>query len=219
LERGLLGRVFFVRPLREMMEFAQPDNLDLARLVSGTGPLPGSNVQPKEADELKWRNGPGPGYSQLRATEYLTNRYRRTRQGLRITLPQIMRDERCRNLLLKLRKDGVLDWQIINALLTIVSQWQVETRNGRPLSSRKDAKQLQDRSFHTEQPEDPKFDLNVLTEDRLLEQLNFSLIAVLKTWELTCHRQTPDFVAVKRLLDERYRHSVDDIPHDDPFSI
>ena len=184
-----------------------------------TGPLLGSNVRPKEADELKWRSGSGPGYSRLRATEYLTNRYQRTRQGLRITLPRIVGDERCRRLLFKLRKDGVLDWQILNALLTIVSQWQVEAKNGRPLSSRKDTKQLQDRSFHAEQPEDPKFDLDVLTEARLLEQLNFSLIAVLKTWELTCHRQTPDFAAVKRLLDERYRHSIDDIPHGDPFSI
>jgi hypothetical protein len=129
-ERGLLSRVFSIRPLREMMEFAQPDNLDLARLVSLTGPLTASNTQPKEADELKWRNGPGPGYSRQRATEYLTNRYRRTHQGLRITLPRIVRDERCRGLLFKLRDNGILDWQILNALLTIVGQWQVEAKMG-----------------------------------------------------------------------------------------
>ena len=64
LERDLLGRVFSVRPLRELMMFAQPDNLDLARLASETRPVLRREFQPIEARELKWRNGPGPRYSQ-----------------------------------------------------------------------------------------------------------------------------------------------------------
>ena len=63
LERDLLGRVFSVRPLRELMMFAQPDNLDLIRLASETRPALRREFQPIEAGELKWRNGPGPGYS------------------------------------------------------------------------------------------------------------------------------------------------------------
>ena len=151
------------------------------------------------------------------AEEFLTNRYDRTQRGLRITLPRIVGDERCRRMLLKLRAEGVLDWQLLNALFTIVAQSQVETKLGHALSSRADAKHMNDRSLRAEQASDPQFDLEVLTEERVRLQLKISLPAAFQTWELACHRKTPDFDAMKRLLDERYQHSADDIPHDDPL--
>ena len=166
LERDLLGRVFSVRPLRELMKFAQPDNVDLTRLASETRPDLRREFQPIEAGELKWRNGPGPGYSQSLAEEYLTNRYERTQRGLRVTLPRIVGDERCRRMLLKLRAEGVLDWQILNALFSIVAQSQVETKLGDALSSPADAKHMNDRSLRAEQASDPEFDLDVLTDER-----------------------------------------------------
>ena len=64
---------------------------------------------------------------------------------------------------------------------------------------------------------DDVFDLMHLTADLLDIQLNVLTAATFKTWDLGCYRQTPDFKAMKRLLDERYGHSTDDVPHDDPF--
>jgi hypothetical protein len=78
-------------------------------------------------------------------------------------------------------------------------------------------KHVHERGSRAEQTSDPQFDLNVLTEKRIRQQLKMNLPAVSKTWGLACHRQTPDFDAVKRFLDERYRHSSDDIRHDDLF--
>jgi hypothetical protein len=67
MERGLPGRVFSVRPLRELMQLAQPEDLDFAKLASEPRPVLRTDFLPKEAAELGWRAGPGPGYSRFLA--------------------------------------------------------------------------------------------------------------------------------------------------------
>jgi hypothetical protein len=218
IERGLPARVFSVRPLRELMKLAQPDNPDFAQLASETRPALHTNFQPIEASELCWRTGPGPGYSRSLAEKYLQNRYETTTRGLRRTLPRVIKDNRCRHLLLRMRAEGCLDWQILNALLTIVAQWQVEAKLGRPISPTGDSSLMMDRAFREERDDDPHFDLALLTEQRIRMQLKLGIPAAFKTWGLVSHRPTPDFDAMKRLLDERYQHSADDIPHPDPLA-
>jgi hypothetical protein len=90
--------------------------------------------QPSEAAELCWRTGPGPGYSRSLAERHLHSRYETTTRGLRVTLPRIVKDNRCRRLLLRIRAEGLLDWQILSALLAMVAKWQVEAKLGRPIS-------------------------------------------------------------------------------------
>ena len=131
--QGLPGRVFSVRPVRELMQLAQPEHLDFAKLASEPRPVLRTEFQPIEAEDFGWRTGPGPGYSRSLAEQHLRNRYEKTARGLRVTLPRIVKDNRCRRLLLRLRAEGVLDWQIMNALLTMVAQWQVEAKLGRPI--------------------------------------------------------------------------------------
>lgn len=217
MERGLPGRVFSVRPLRELMNLAQPETPDFATLASKERPVLRTDFQPIEAYELCWRIGPGPGYSRSLAEQYLDSRYKTTARGLRLTLPRIVSDGRCRRLLLRLRAEGFLDWQILNALLSMVAQSQVEMRLGRPISSTGDSQAIKSRVFREEQDDDPPFDLNVLTEERIRIQLKIGIPAAFNTWGLMSHRQTPDFAAMQRLLDERYHHSTDDIPHADPL--
>jgi hypothetical protein len=174
--------------------------------------------QPSEAAELCWRTGPGPGYSRSLAERHLHSRYETTTRGLRVTLPRIVKDNRCRRLLLRIRAEGLLDWQILSALLAMVAKWQVEAKLGRPISPTSDSWVMMDRAFREEQDDDPPFDLSVLTEQRMRMQLKLSIPAAFNTWGLMSHRRTPDFDAMKRLLDERYQHSADDIPHPDPLA-
>jgi len=218
MERGLPGRVFSVRPLRELMRLAQPENPDFAKLASEAKPVLRTEFQPIEANELSWRTGPGPGYSRSLAEQYLHRRYETSARGLRLTLPRIVKDNRCRRLLLRLRAEGILDWHLLSALLTIVAQWQVEAKLGRPISPTTDSRVVTDRAFREEQDDDQPFDINVLTEQEIRMRLELGIPAALSTWGLVSHRQTPDFGAMKRLLDERYQHSADDIPHADPLS-
>jgi hypothetical protein len=95
-------------------------------------------------------------------------------------------DIRCRQLLLRLREEGFLDWQVLNALLNMVAQWQVEAKLGRPMSPATDSRMLRDRVFREERDDDPPFDLRIPTEERIRMLLMFghgvwSLIAARRT--------------------------------------
>jgi hypothetical protein len=39
------------------------------------------------------------------------------------------------------------------------------------------------------------------------------IVANLKTWGLVSNQRTPDFAAIRRFLDIRYRNSSDGVPH------
>jgi hypothetical protein len=73
------------------------------------------------------------------------------------------------------------------------------------------------RVMREEDSDDPIFDVSYLSAELLEWQLKTLTAATFNTWDLASHRQTPDFTAMKRLLDERYRHSADDIAHNDLF--
>jgi hypothetical protein len=217
IQRGLVTRIHSVRPMRELMRFAMPEGIDLAAMSSLNRPQLNGRFEPIEATELCWRTGPGPGYSHALARKYLHNRYETTLRALRVTLPRLLGDTRCRNLVLQLRADSALDWQILTILANAVGQWQIEQKLRGPFDPEEFQRELKQRLFREERDDDPVFDLRQLTDTTLKLRERVLTAAALKIWDLECHRRTPDFIAMKRLLDERYRHSIDDIPHKDPF--
>ena len=217
VRRGLPVRLLSVRPMREMMKFTLPEGLDLTKLAALPCPSLQIAMTPVRNPELSWRIGPGPGYSHEKANQYLRNRYNTLEKSLRITLPPLLADKRCRELIRQLRSRGFLDWQILGALSTIVSQWQVEKSAGRSLSPTELGPLVMKRVTREETDSDGVFDLTQLTAGRLEIQLDMLTVAAFNTWDLGSHRRTPDFKAMKRLLDERYGHSTDDVPHNDPF--
>jgi hypothetical protein len=215
-ERGLTHRLFSVRPARELMRFVFPSGLDFASLSSLVRPSFGRDIAPIEVGELRWRTGLGPGYTKEKANKYLRNRYELSSQALRLSLPRIMRDDRCKKLIARMKDDGLLDWQILSIIANIVCRYQVEERSpGMPPQML--GKEMRERLYREERDDDPQFDLNHLTDELVKMQQQILSAAAFNTWDLESHRQTPDFTAMKRLLDERYRHSIDDLPHADPF--
>lgn len=217
VNRGLSMRLYSVRSIRELMKYALPEGLNLASLASLTKPKFLSRVVPTEAAELRWRTGPGSGYSTKLAQKHLERRYEKTRQALRLTLPRLLNDGRCQDLLRNLRSRGLLDWQILTVLDNLVGQWQVERRSQHSLTSKALVEAAMQRLLREELDDDPIFDPDYLTAARLEMYLCVLTAASFGTWGLEVHRTTPDFKAMKRLLDERYGHSTDDIPHKDPF--
>ena len=73
-KRGMSSRFFSVRPIRELMAFAQPEGVPWAILSNSTRRSLLVEVLPIEAQELSWLASPGPGYSRERADEFLRNR-------------------------------------------------------------------------------------------------------------------------------------------------
>jgi hypothetical protein len=216
-QRGLAHRLASVRPARELMKFAQPEELDYRALSEFPKFSMARAIDPIEAKELAWKAGLGPGYSIARAQEYLRNRYERTLNGLRLTLPRLLTDEHSRQVIARLGTDGLLDWQILSILFNIVGQYQTHQLIGGDAASERFRRAMFERMKRDEREDDPPFDLRYLTEEMVEAQRSISSAAAFHTWDLEINRQTPDFIAMKRLLDERYGHSSDDITHDDPF--
>jgi len=217
IERGLPGKVFSVRHIRELMKFVHPDELK----VEDLGRLPVVDfknvVHPIEYPELAWRSSLGPGYSPSKAEEFLKNRYSVPMRALALSLPRIAADERCMAIVQNFRSKGYLDWQILAVLLGIVVQWQVQQALGPKASLKEVSKRTNERIYQDEITSDPEFDLVVLDLEFMEIHAQLHVAAAFKTWDLAIHRSSPDFDAMKRLLDVRYRHSLDDIPHNDPF--
>jgi hypothetical protein len=218
VERGLPMRLYSVRSMRELMKYALPEGLDLVCLASLTRPKLLSPMVPIEVAELRWRTGPGPGYSKRLAQRHLESRYAHTRQALRLTLPRLLSDDRCRDLLRNFKSQGLLDWQILTVLANLVGQWQIEQQLQHPLTPQAIHEAGMQRLLREERVDDPVFDPDYLTADRLEMYLRILTAAAFQTWGLESHRSAPDFNAMKRLLDERYGHSTDDIPHENPFA-
>jgi len=218
LKRGLSNRFFSVRPIRELMAFVHPHALPFAVLSNSTRRELISSIAPIGSHELEWPSSLGPGYSRERAEEFLQNRYNISKQSIALTLPRLLRDDRCKKIIRELRKEGLLDWQILGIISSIVIQYQIQkmfpNRDVRALK-----KEMTDRIYRAERSADPDFDLNAFSDEIVAIQKKTLAVGALKTWGLEIHRQTPDFNAIKKLLDVRYMHSTDDLPHEDPFSM
>lgn len=213
--RDLPQRAFSVRPARELMEFALQHAKGFERLAAAPPVQLSRPITPKpEHEEIAWQTKPGPGYSLAKAQEIIANRYRRTQEVLRFSLPRIISDKRIHSVLRELREAGFLDWQILTALSGVVVHEQAAMLVGSETGERF-MRAVNSRMARAELSSDPKIKLEKITLKRLKMQADISLPAVLHTWGLRVNTPTPNLPAIKTLLDTRFNHSKDDIPHDD----
>jgi hypothetical protein len=218
-EDGLPNRVVAVRPVSELLALADPPALDRDKLRAMALVTPGDDGPPEDP-ELSWRKEPGPTYTDERAEEALKNRYTFFPDSISRTLPRILADKRCRDLIAELRSEKMLDWQILMLLSSMIISWQDFKLHGAPREPEDFAaasRRMNERARRSEAEADPQFDLAFLTREELERRKMMQWVGVLKAWGLTTHRQTPDGLAIKRLLDERYNNSTDDVAHADPF--
>jgi hypothetical protein len=215
MERDLVLRAYSVRPARELMDFAavQVDRFD--DLAAINPPVLPREIRPSEPAELAWPTTPAPGYTAERAHEALTNRYRRPWESAGLSLTRALADARVRRLALNLRADGLLDWQILGILWSIICQAQVDPNDSSPMDQLQSA--MTARAKRSERPDDPVVDLSIIDEERLKAQRHIANGSALATWALSLNRRAIDPEGLRRFLDIRYRQAVDDIPHDDIF--
>jgi hypothetical protein len=218
MNKGLMGRVVSVRPIHELRGFFDPPTVDRTFLDSLEKPEIVPAARPLEDPELGWNRSPGPTYSPERANIALGKRYQYFAPSISRTLPRILADDRCRALLQAMRDRGMLDWQILQAVVAIVIGWQIERKYGRPASQSdlpRWRKIFEERGQTVEGDDEPEFDLAEITEERLEVQSSMGVVSTLRGWGLEIRRQTPDMAAIRELLDVRYRNDVDDLPHAD----
>lgn len=216
LENGLPLRTFSVRPIREIMQFLQPEGGERAEPTIELR-LPDARVESFVAPELAWRASLSTIYTEAKAKTFLRNRYRRNKEIIKLSLPRLLKNERVAQMIAELKDKGLLDWQILTLLSNIVCDYQVKAAAGTNTDLELLTPLLLERFGRAETERDVEFATDALTSEIVKTFQETLLASAFKIWGLELHRQTPDFKAMKQLLDVRFRHSTDDIPHGDPF--
>jgi len=214
---GLSAKAFLVRPYSELYrEFASSDNFNSRRSADG-GSIDMQGFSLRENEQLRWRDGPGIGYSKSKAKEFLKNRYTRGLKPIRKTLKRLRASTTFQQWVSEKRAEGLLDWQI----LLIIANTATNIRLG-PLTeafeSARTKQQALDAMNKEETDEMPSDFENRITGPDGKMATGLLTISASRTWGLRSRHTTPDFLAWTKLLDVRYFQNSDDIPHEDLFS-
>ncbi len=216
---GLFHNLEIGRPYRELAQFRTQPIPPLADASYGVL-ADADHPNPRAGSpHLAARSGPGPGYTVERAHSILAERYELLPVPIRITLPELLRDERVRKLFQDLRDNGWKDWHLLSVVMNLSVNHRVEGRYG-PITAER-AKQLADAVFNEslreEQPEDPRISPSEITRDVIVHRIRMVAMSSLRRWELSLHHGDTYADPVMRVLEHRYGLWTDDIPHADPF--
>lgn len=212
-EVGLGNRIVVGRPYDSVAGLLDDDHY--AKLAT----LPDSRIGNLDSaaatrPELESPKTTGPGYDQADALECAQWRYEHLPQLINQSLPLVLGDATIRAFLAQLRTDGWLDWQLLLALHNLAANARV--RHAR-LDIQDPAQREEIHRLFREPETDtsPVLLLNEFTPSAIADQLDVGLLTALQGLGLESHPQTPDFVAIARLLRTRYRYGTDDVEHDD----
>jgi hypothetical protein len=211
---GLLQKVMVVRPYTQLyLELVQADDFEREFRVRFDPLFGGQEFEVREAGELAWPITDAPGYSKKQSEEFISNRYRRTMAPIRYTLPRLVRDPVVGQKLVALREQGLKDWEILLIVANRATSYRVEKRE---VASLKALGELTHEMMNAEEdPSLPPIPADEFSDDLIDTQRPFTTAAIAKTWGVHLHRQTPDFKALRRLLEIRYHITRDDVTHDD----
>lgn len=216
---GLFHNLEIGRPYRELAQFrTQPiPPLAAARyhpLVHAERPNPRAS-----SPHLEPCSDPGPGYTVEKAHTILAERYEIFPVPIRHTLPELLQDERVRNLFQELRDEGWKDWHLLNVVMNLTVNHRVEARYG-PITTER-VRQLADAVFdealRQEQPDDPRISSSEITRQVMEHRIRMVAVSSLRRWDLVLHHGDTHADPVMRVLEHRYGFWTDDIPHVDPF--
>lgn len=218
LSKNLANKAFLARPYFELwQEFSVADDFDERRSEDLNNPeLPPFEL--RESAELHWISTPGIGYSKKKATEFLENRYRRGLMPIRKTLAKLNASDRFKKWVRALRSEGYLDWQILLRVgNAVINHWA--NSQGIQANLEKTQELFLSRLNRDEEDDDLQFPEEFLYSEHAEMAKSTMLASNAKVWGLVVRRQTPDFVALKKLLDVRYFQSTDDVAHAEIFDV
>ena len=166
--------------------------------------------------ELSWQAGPGPTYSRNRANELLATRYLNLAKSLRITLIRLASSQEFLRTVEELRKQGWLDWHIVNAAFNVVMNYRFSGPRFDMLSEVTQREMMQ-AAFSLESGTAEPVPLPLFNIEAMDNSRQIAMLSLIKHWGLDCRQETPDISAIEGLLASRYGYWDDDVPHDDPF--
>jgi hypothetical protein len=221
---GLTAKVLVARPFPELLREFYGDHSPLDEIevperlrTAERWPVPPAH------EELRWRDGPAPGYDETSSHEAIARRYEVTPKKIPITLARLAQSPEFQHTLASLRSEGWKDWHVLLAVANTVFNVRMWNTYGLHGPDSENAAEMQhsiiDVADDLEAESLAPVDLDLFSVEKLHQMMDFGMAAVLKVWGLECHQLAPDIPAMRDFLARRYKFWTDDIPHEDPFTL
>lgn len=223
LERGLSSKTFFVRPYPEIYRQFIPGDLFGAEEKQSLSPAESAReIIYREHDEIGWLDTPGSSYDVKLAKEHVKKRYKKLIPLFSVLWPKIRHSEKASKVHKRFREKGYRDWHIMLIFCNAVgnSIANAQTWTGSVSAEYHTAmKEVLMKVFNGELMQELQiFDIDSIENHEFELHENISYVTMMKTWDLNCNMQTPDFEAIKKFMNERYNILEDDVPHDEVIS-
>lgn len=183
------------------------------------------NIEQHESNTLASKKNNSPLYNHDKSIESIRGRYKNCIGVIHLTIKRLKQSELFTNELSRLRDEGWLDWQIVLALYNNIIDLKAKNslqQNGKTYAD--DEKWLEDfqKVFHEIRFKDEKetyieIPINELIGKNLELQLKQISTYVLKSFGLEDKSRFPNFDALKKFLNERFRFQEDEVEELSPF--
>lgn len=214
-KKGLQAKTFVVRSYHELLsEFAQSDIEKLKQSIPR--PRAPDSICSHEAAALSWKSGPGPGYTSDISHERINNRYTNALPIVRHSIAHLSGQKEFIALVAELKRQGYRDWHILLLLANVAMNKRSPISNDY-VPSQANRKAIAAAFNREEKEDDAPLEMEDVLRTPFDMQLNMQLSTVCSTWGLHFKSQTPDFVALRSVLVERYGYLADDVPHETIF--
>lgn len=222
LKNGILNKVFIAESYLNLYKFfINSETFEDIEKTLKTVPESGRSFKIKSPEELKWFDGPGPGYNEEEAIEHLKVRYEKSVIPIKQTLKRLSKDPEFISTVDRLRADGWLDWHILLVINNIAVNYRVEENMRKyPLPSSVDRESWYQTEIELVIDEEENENSSIIpvskfNENELRLCLHGTMLdTIVRVYGLECRQMTPDINAIEHFLGARYNYWKDDIEHD-----
>jgi hypothetical protein len=170
--------------------------------------------------ELAWNSSLIAECKRDEVCEILKNRYKKFEVSTKLTLPRLVRTDASRRILMRLREEGWLDWQILGGIAGLAMNYRVSRDMRRPLSSPDELRMRAEKYLRDEENASwHQVPIEAFTREGLLMQMSVNILSTLRGVGLVCRQKTPNEAAIRQFVRHKMRYFDDDIPHDDILAV
>lgn len=179
---------------------------------------------PKENKVMEWENSLSKKYDREFCIEAIKGRFNNVQKCIHITLNELKQNPDFPKLINDYRNKNWKDWQIISNIQNFMINYKIRIFEKEIFSNSNDVEihdRLQKAFFKYVNMDEKdcyiKFPFEAFKSDDFKNQFNIGLLSILKTYGLETKLMTPNFIAIKELLDIRFNMRNDDFDENNPL--
>ncbi|WP_199117820.1 hypothetical protein [Pedobacter sp. ASV28] len=177
---------------------------------------------PRENKVMVWDGSLSAKYDKVFSLHAIENRFNNMQKCTYLTLGKLRELPDFALWLNGLRNQGYKDWQILMNMQNFMINYKVQLQERKEFGTKKEEMEHLQKTFHKLMSMDEKdcyvqFPLKAFQTKEFNDQFNISLPSLLKTFRLETKLMTPNFVAIKEFLNERFNLDKDDYHENNPL--